>query len=86
MDVGVLFLITLGSIFANIGTSILLSSFFTNTALYLIVALLVLVISVIVAMFNMAEVTSTMPAYAYVIPTISYIMIMLSCSYFSSTI
>lgn len=27
-----------------------------------------------------------MPAYGYVIPTISYVMIMLSSSYFSSTV
>lgn len=57
MDTGMLFLITLGSIFANIGTSVLLSSLFTNTALYLIVTLLILIISVIVTMFNMTEVT-----------------------------
>lgn len=57
MDTGMLFLITLGSIFANIGTSVLLSSLFTNTALYSIVTLLILIISVIVTMFNMTEVT-----------------------------
>ena len=86
MDTGMLFLITLGAIFANIGTSILLSSLFTNTALYLVVALLVLVISVIVTMFNMTDMANNMPAYGYIIPSIGYVMIMLSCSYFSYSV
>ena len=56
MDTGVLFLITLGAILASIGTSVLLSSLFTNTALYLITSLLVLIISVIVTMFNVSSI------------------------------
>ena len=56
MDTGVLFLITLGAVLASIGTSVFLSSLFTNTALYLITSLLVLIISVIVTMFNVSSI------------------------------
>lgn len=86
MDTGVLFLITLGSIFASVGTSILLSSLFTNTALYLITSLLVLIISVVVTMFNMGSITNSVPAYGFIIPTISYVMLVLMSSYYSSTV
>lgn len=86
MDTGVLFLLTLGSIFASVGTSILLSSLFTNTALYLIVSLLVLIISVVVTMFNMGSITNNAPAYGFILPTMSYVIIMLMSSYYSSTL
>lgn len=49
-------------------------------------SLLIVIISVIVTMFNMGDITDNVPTYGFILPTLGYVMLVLMSSYYSSTV
>ncbi|CAL5998375.1 ABC_transporter family protein [Hexamita inflata] len=82
----VLFLTCLGAVVGSVSLSMFLASFFAKTVMYQITTLTILVISVLVVMFSSSKIPEQAPWYTFILPSMSYVQLIMFTSYFSFTL
>ena len=83
---GVIILLSIGGLISSVAMSFLFASICNKMAVYNVLQILVIMLSVIAVMFSVQSIANNAPWYSFLVPSISYAVLVIGTSYYGPTV